>query len=125
MADWPYSMSEAELTALAHSGWADTPQVRIPKDWRRRKPPGPKGGPRKRAAHARECRARLIREKRETTARSRRETAAHARQVHQERNRRQERAVILEALANGPVSDSTVPLENRFAAFRMLRMVTL
>jgi hypothetical protein len=31
-----------------------------------------------------------------------------------------ERAQTRQALANGPDSDSTVPLENRFAAFRML-----
>ena len=47
MADWPYSMTGAELDALAHSGWSGTPQTRIPKDWRKRKPLGAKGGPRK------------------------------------------------------------------------------
>jgi hypothetical protein len=32
-----------------------------------------------------------------------------------------ERAQVREALANGMASDSTAPLEKRFAAFRMLR----
>ena len=73
-----------------------------------------------RAAHARECRARLIREKREAAATRRRESTAYARAVHQAKIRAEERAIIREALASGPVSDSTVALEDRFAAFRML-----
>ena len=64
-----------------------------------------------RAAHARECRKRLRQQRAEASAkRGRRNSKAY------------ERAQVLEALENGPVSDSTAPLENRFAAFRMLRV---
>ena len=63
-----------------------------------------------RAAHARECRKRLRQQRAEASAkRGRRNSKAY------------ERSQVLEALENGPVSDSTAPLEKRFAAFRMLR----
>ena len=73
-----------------------------------------------RAAHARECRARLIREKKAATAQARRESTVTARAALARERQAEERSIIREALANGPVSDATVPLENRFAAFRML-----
>ena len=72
-----------------------------------------------RAAHARECRKRLIQQRAETTKQHRREAAANARKVNQERNARQECEMIhaaLESLGQAV----TQPLENRFAAFRML-----
>jgi len=63
-----------------------------------------------RAAHARECRARMRQQRAEASAkRGRRNSKAY------------ERAQVREALANGMASDSTAPLEKRFAAFRMLR----
>jgi len=74
-----------------------------------------------RAAHARECRARMRAERKETTRKNRQASATHAREVYLANIRAEKRAIIRAALANGPVSDSTVPLEKRFAAFRMLR----
>ena len=70
-----------------------------------------------RAAHARECRARLRKERNRT--RTEKARSAHVAQAG--KPSAYERAQVREALANGPASDSTVALEKRFAAFRMLR----
>ena len=70
-----------------------------------------------RAERARECRARLRKERnRQRTEKAR---AAHVAQAG--KPSAYERAQVREALANGSESDSTVPLEKRFAVFRMLR----
>ena len=73
-----------------------------------------------RAAHARECRARLRAERKEATRKNRQDSAAHAREVQSARKKAYEHAQVREALANGTDSESTAPLENRFAAFRLL-----
>ena len=70
-----------------------------------------------RAEHARESRARLRKERGRT--RTEKARAAHVAQAG--KPSAYERAQVREALANGSESDSTVPLEKRFAVFRMLR----
>ena len=70
-----------------------------------------------RAEHARECRARLRKERNRT--RTEKARSAHIAQAG--KPSAYERTQIRAALANGPESDSTAPLEKRFAAFRMLR----
>ena len=69
-----------------------------------------------RAAHARECRARLRKER--GGQRTEKARTAHIAQAG--KPSAYERAQVREALANGTDSESTAPLENRFAAFRLL-----
>jgi hypothetical protein len=52
-----------------------------------------------RAAHARECRARLTSERKETTRKNRQASAAHAREIQSARKKAYEHAQVVEALA--------------------------
>ena len=61
-----------------------------------------------RAAHARECRARLRAERKETTRKNRKDSAEHAREVQSARRKEYEHAQVVEALARSRVSPATV-----------------
>ena len=52
-----------------------------------------------RAAHARECRARLSQQRKATTRKNRQASAAHAREVQSARKKEYEHAQVVEALA--------------------------
>jgi hypothetical protein len=64
-----------------------------------------------RAAHARECRARLREERKETTRKNRQDSAAHAREVRSARKKEYEHAQVVKALEQ--------PKGNLFAPHRM------
>jgi uncharacterized protein YlxW (UPF0749 family) len=54
-----------------------------------------------RAAHARECRARLAQQRKATTRTNRQAAAAHAREVRSARKKEYEHAQVVEALSRG------------------------
>ena len=61
-----------------------------------------------RAAHARECRARLTSERKETPRKNRQDPAAHAREVNCARKKAYEHAQVIEALERSGVTPPTV-----------------